>query len=147
MIHFLSKWINESIDGISGSVCEGRWTSHSLSHRIMHDKEHIPSANCYQWEKNTGGKARLCYCFVEGGIHSFRFVPSSPEQSSTHSGPWWCITKRIFSKGQSITILRTATSKTAKEEKIPQNDANIPDKRPLPVTSEDKEKCLKTVLG
>ena len=39
--------------------------------------------------------------------------------------------------------MRTATSKTSKEKKIPQNDANIPDKRPPPVTLEDKEKCLK----
>ena len=53
------------------------------------------------------------------------FTPStlhlSPKQSSVHSGPWQRITKILFSKGQSSTILRTATSKTPRKKKISQN--------------------------
>ena len=143
MIRFLSKWINEWIDGINGSMCERRWTS--LSHRIMHDKEHIPSAKCYQWEKNTRGKTRSCYCFVEGGIHSFHFAPFSWAELYTFWSLMVYYQNFIFKRAE-YHHLRIATSKTPKM-KISQNDANIPNKRPLSVTLENKEKCLGAVLG
>ena len=144
MIRFLSKWINEWIDGINGSMCERRWTSLSLSQRIMHDKEHIPSANCYQWEKNMRDKTRSCYCFVEGGIHSFHFAPFSWAELYT----LWSLVvhyQNFIFKRAEYHHLRIATPKTP-NMKISQNDANIPNKRPLSVTLENK-KCLGAVLG
>ena len=146
MIHFSSKWINEWIDGINGSMCKGRWTSLSLFHKITHDKEHIPAANCYQWEENTRGKTRSCYCFVEGGIHSFHFAPFSWAELST----LWSLVAHyqnfVFKRAEYHHFENCNFQNSQEEENITKY-ANIPDKRPLPVPLENKEKCLGAVLG
>ena len=117
----------------------------------MHHKEAhgcIPSCRHYHWEKeDTRGKTRSCYCFCRRRHSPLPFCNLfSWAELYTFFPPAVHNQKDIF-KRVNITILRTATSKTAKKKKISQNDRNMADRRPPLVTLEDKEKCLGTELG